>query len=82
MLLGRGHRGGTALCWVQEGRWGLSFASGLFMPKIACLLPLPWGNSGVGVALGQAGELGQGRGSVSHGDQPSCALGNSLGQQT
>lgn len=82
MLLGRGCCGETALEGAQGGRWGFSSTSGLFIPEIIHLLPSPPGNSGVGVALGQVGRPGQGRGSVSRGDQSSCALGNSLDQQT
>lgn len=82
MLLGRGHCTGTAPQRAWDGGQGLSFASGLFVPEISRLLPPSPGNGGVGVALGQVGGLGQGRGSTPRRDQPSCTLGNSLGQQT
>lgn len=82
MLLGRGHCRRTSPHQAQDGRWGLGFASGLFIPQITCLLPSPHGYSSVGVALGQERGLGQGRGTAPHRDQPSCTLGNSLGQQT
>lgn len=82
VLQGRGCCGETALEGIQSGRWGLSFTSGLSIPEITPLLPSPPGSSAVGLALGQVGRPGQGRGSVSRGDQSSCALGNSLDQQT
>lgn len=81
-LLGRGCCGETALEETQGGKWGLNSTSGLFIPEITHVLSSPPGNSGVSVALGQVGRPGQGRGSVSRGDQSSCALGNSLDQQT
>lgn len=82
MLLGRGHCRRMSPHQAQDGRWGLGFASSLFIPQVTCLVPSPHGYSGVGVALGQEAGLGQGKGSAPHRDQPSCALGNSLGQQT
>lgn len=82
VLQGRGSCGETALEGTQRGRRGLSFTSGLSIPEISPLLPSPPGSSAVGVALGQGGRPGQARGSVSRGDQSSCALGNSLDQQT
>ena len=80
MLPGRGTLPGDGT--ARGGRQGLGFTSGLLVPEITRLLPSPRGKGSVGVALGQVGGLGQGRGSAPRGDQPSCALGNSLGQQT
>lgn len=86
MLLGMGRCGGDGTTpgvgWETGWGGGLRFASGLFIPEITRLLPSPQGNGGAGVALGQAEGPGQGRGSMPRGDQSSCTLGNSLGQQT